>query len=82
MLKWVRGDENDIRGENTQLAQGAGHPQKAKKPPSGGIFYYQNLAAKTPAFRHGDTAALKEYWILTIDTTPALAGESVKRFPE
>ena len=23
MLKWVRGDENDIRGENTQLAQGA-----------------------------------------------------------
>ncbi len=24
MLKWVRGDENDIRGENTQLAQGAG----------------------------------------------------------
>ena len=22
---------------------------------------YQNLAAKTPAFRHGDTAALKEY---------------------
>ena len=23
--------------------------------------YYQNLAAKTPAFRHGDTAALKEY---------------------
>ena len=33
----------------------AGHPQKAKKPPSGGIFYYQNLAAKTPAFRHGDT---------------------------
>ena len=23
MLKWVRGDGNDIRGENTQLAQGA-----------------------------------------------------------
>ena len=23
--------------------------------------FYQNLAAKTPAFRHGDTAALKEY---------------------
>ena len=22
---------------------------------------YKNLAAKTPAFRHGDTAALKEY---------------------
>ena len=22
---------------------------------------YQNLAAKAPAFRHGDTAALKEY---------------------
>ena len=33
MLKWVRGDENDIRGENTQLAQGAGHPQKSKKAP-------------------------------------------------
>ena len=25
------------------------------------IDAYQNLAAKTPAFRHGDTAALKEY---------------------
>ena len=26
-----------------------------------GVIFYQNLAAKTPAFRHGDTAALKEY---------------------
>ena len=24
-------------------------------------YGYQHLAAKTPAFRHGDTAALKEY---------------------
>ena len=24
-------------------------------------YFYQVLAAKTPAFRHGDTAALKEY---------------------
>ena len=43
------------------LRKARGIPKKAKKPPSGGIFYYQNLAAKTPAFRHGDTADLKEY---------------------
>ena len=62
------------------LRKARGIPKKAKKPPSGGIFY-QVLAAKTPAFRHGDTAALKEYWTLTIDTPPpALAVGSVKFF--
>ena len=34
MLKWVRGDENDIRGENTQLAQG-GHKNSARRQPCG-----------------------------------------------
>ena len=38
--------------------------QKVVARAKGTPFYrtlYQVLAAKTPAFRHGDTAALKEY---------------------
>ena len=64
---WKNGDGyiitasgESIRGRFRRLcakADFAGHlqgiPKKAKKPPSGGIFYYQNLAAVSPHLKVG-----------------------------
>ena len=57
---WIKNLQSDaiaFKAEKEAFAE----REKAANAKAEQLKNYQNLAAKTTAFRHGDTAALKEY---------------------